>query len=61
MGFTGYFGLDKDSIFALGLKTVGSGKAKTAKGIVDYENYELSAEIIDEKQDIAKSCNMCAS
>lgn len=48
-GFSGYLGLDKESCQELGLKQISTGKAKTAKGIIDYRNYEVIAEIIDDQ------------
>jgi len=46
-GFTGYLGLDKKSIEELDLKKIGSGKGFTVKGLIDFNNFEAKAEIID--------------
>jgi len=49
-GFSGYLGLDKDAISSLGLPKIGRGKGVTAKGIIDYDNYEGVLEIVDENE-----------
>lgn len=51
-GFTGYFGLDKNTIMELGLEQIGQGKALTITGEISYENYLAQVELIDEKQAI---------
>ena len=50
LGFSGYLGLDSESIAALNLPKIGSGKALTISGLVDYDNYQSFAEIVDENQ-----------
>ena len=46
-GFTGYLGLDKETIEKLNLSKIGIGKGLTIKGLVDFDNYEANIEIID--------------
>lgn len=38
-GFTGYFGLDKESISLLNLPKIGRGKGVTVSGLIEYDNY----------------------
>jgi hypothetical protein len=47
-GYSGYLGLDKDTINALNLPNIGRGKGITVKGIIDYNNYAGTMEIVDE-------------
>ena len=49
-GFSAYLGLDSYSIAALNLTNIGSGKALTVSGLIEYSNYQAFAEIIDENQ-----------
>ncbi len=49
-GFSGYLGLDKDTIASLNLPQAGTGKAMTVKGLIDYKNYEGFGEIVDVNQ-----------
>lgn len=49
-GFSGYLGLDKDTIESLSLPQNGTGKGMTVKGLIDYKNYEGIGEIVDENQ-----------
>ena len=49
-GFTGYFGLDKKTISELDLEQIGQGKAFTISSDINYENYLVQAELIDDKQ-----------
>jgi len=51
-GFSGYLGLDKDSVSTLGLPKIGRGKGLTAKGIIDYKNYKGILEIVDENEEL---------
>jgi predicted aspartyl protease len=50
-GFSGYLGLDKETIKDLGLKQIGIGKALTANGLLDYSTFLGKAELIDQKND----------
>lgn len=49
-GFSGYFGLDEETIHLLGLQSIGKAKARTVSGIQEFENFIGNAEIIDGKQ-----------
>jgi len=48
-GFSGYLGLDENTITELNLKNIGIGKGYTVQGIIDYQNFEGLAEIIDDQ------------
>ncbi len=57
-GFSGYLGLDKDTISLLKLNNIGHGKGLTITGIIEYNNFEGFIEIINQKQEaIAKIIN----
>ncbi|KKM13207.1 hypothetical protein LCGC14_1718630 [marine sediment metagenome] len=49
-GFTGYFGLDKESIKLLNLPKIGRGKGVTVSGLIEYDNYNGIVEIVDQEQ-----------
>ncbi len=49
-GFTGYFGLDKESIKLLNLPKIGRGKGITVSGLIEYDNYNGIVEIVDQEQ-----------
>lgn len=49
-GFTGYLGLDKESVSLLNLPKVGQGKGMTVKGLIEYENFQGIIEIIDQER-----------
>ncbi len=51
-GFSGYLGLNKDTIASLNLPQAGTGKTLTVKGLIDYKNYESFGEIVDANQKI---------
>lgn len=51
-GFTGYFGLDKESISLLNLPKIGRGKGVTVSGLVEYDNYNGIIEIVDQEQKV---------
>ncbi len=46
-GFTGYFGLTSKTIEDLKLEKIGEGKAVTITGDIEYANYLVEAEILD--------------
>jgi len=48
-GFSGYLGLDDETIRVLGLKQIGIGKALAAKGLLEYATFLGRADLIDEK------------
>ena len=54
-GFSGYLGLEKDTIDALNLPKTGEGRALTVQGIITYENYSGIAEIVNENQEILET------
>lgn len=49
-GFTGYFGLDKESISLLNLPKIGRGKGVTVSGLIEYDNYNGIVEIVNQEQ-----------
>lgn len=49
-GFTGYIGLDKESITLLNLPKIGRGKGVTVSGLIEYDNYNGIVEIVDQEQ-----------
>jgi len=51
-GFTGYFGLDKESISLLNLPKIGRGKGVTVSGLIEYDNYNGIIEIVDQEQKV---------
>lgn len=51
-GFTGYFGLDKESISLLNLPKIGRGKGVTVSGLIEYDNYNGIVEIVDQEQKV---------
>ncbi len=48
--FSGYLGLDKETINFLNLKKSGTGKGFTVQGFIEFENYEGYVEIIDNEE-----------
>lgn len=54
-GFSGYLGLDKDSLDILQLKPVSHGRGMTVKGLIDFDNYEVTADIIDKDSKLIRS------
>ncbi|TFF90461.1 MAG: hypothetical protein EU548_02915 [Promethearchaeota archaeon] len=46
-GFNGYIGLDNKTIQNLDLKKISSGFAFTVKGKIEFNNYEILAEIVN--------------
>jgi len=51
-GFSGYLGLDKETISLIHLSETGYGKGLVAKGVIEYKNYEAIVELIDENDAI---------
>ena len=49
-GFSGYLGLDKETLNNLNLKKIGIGKGFTVQGLIEYQNYEGFVEIVDNEQ-----------
>ncbi len=49
-GFTGYLGLDLNTIKELKLPSIGKGKAFTITGEIEFENFSGNIEIIGESQ-----------
>ena len=49
-GFSGYLGLDNNTIASLNLKKIGMGKGFTVNGFIEYQNYEAIAEIVDNEE-----------
>jgi predicted aspartyl protease len=58
-GFSGYIGLDQDTILMLKLNKVGVGKGISIDRSIEIENFEAIAELIDKNQaQIAKIENI---
>ena len=53
-GFSGYLGLDSDSIKKLHLTKIGRGDAFTVDGNSSFDNYEAKIEILTEKKQLLK-------
>ena len=51
-GFTGYLGLDLNTIKELKLPSIGKGKAFTITGEIQFENFAGKIEILGENQSI---------
>lgn len=46
-GFSGYAGLDKETIASLDLESIGHGKGVTVSGVIEYNNYIAIIEIVN--------------